>query len=210
MDCAKCDDCMFDGSNTLKNLFEIHVTVETTDVPLFKKLCDDNGVKAIVIEYQNRLTGAYETQVMTSYKIKSNVDQIYTIKDNIVSFLKIGGLYVVREKIETTLETDIPALYYECHIPVIVANDTLFSLKKVVRGIGDIHLSKNAFKKIGNEYVLMATIRSYGDVEAFKYKVEFAKRMLSYANFQTERVVMEKCIFDDNVKNDDRWLKGKY
>ncbi len=199
--------------------FEIHVTVQTFDLTLFKETCSNIGVKPIILELQNLKNDNTLQDVMTSSNfIGSNTDAYNEVK-RISEYLKNSGFLVVREKIETVpwhpsapskkdSDAKMPKnCYFETHFNII-CNDKRKDFLKLLAEKWKCHLSRNIFKKIDDEnYKIMVTYRSYNSLyENFKDRVEFIKKEFISHNYEIDKVILEFAIYDTKVSHDFNWL----
>ena len=112
--------------------FEIHITVDTDNLDLFKNDCTIINVKPIIIETENN--GDYEYQTMTSFK-HEDINYVNTLNKSL-DFLSINHK-ILRSKVEIQpeIQKHISHLYYESHFRLKLNND----------------FDKNIIKKVQNE-----------------------------------------------------------
>lgn len=199
MDCAGCDNCLFDMDSDDSSLghFEIHITVRTDNVPWFRRVCRENKVKPLLIALQLDLEEDVETQVMTSQRLKGNLDDLCREVDRIHSVL--SGFDILRTKVETSPETPkgLPAIYREAHLEVN---------RKKLRDFPELHLSANAFK--ADDKLRMATFRERGlTARQFTRRVLLLRKALELQGVEVSRVIVESVIWDTNEDLDNNWLK---
>lgn len=199
--------------------FEIHVTVQTSDLNLFRETCNAIGVKPIILELQNLKNDNTLQDVMTSSNfIGSNSDAYNEVK-RVSEELKKSGFNVVREKIETVpwhpsapsnkdSDATMPKnCYFETHFNII-CNDKRKDFLKTLAEKWGCHLSRNIFKKIDDEnYKIMVTYRSYNSLyENFKDRVELIKKEFIGHKYDVEKVILEFAIYDTKISHDFNWL----
>jgi hypothetical protein len=174
-------------------MFEIHVTVNTKDVNGFVSFCEKNNVKPIVIDLQSKGGMSVQHDVMTSSKLKTNdINEAKSYLTNLSKILYSGGWEVCRGKIESSPFLDIvPSTtndfiigdeqYFESHLRIKVLESEIPNLRDNLKDL-PIHISRNVFKKIDNEYCqLMATIRVFdGKYEEFKELVDTVESQIKY------------------------------
>ena len=152
----------------MKYPYEIHITVQNTQLLKFLEVCHRLTIKPLVIDLEN-----------------SNIDVMTAIKTN-GTFQQSYGLIVIREKIETVPDNPQPHIlngYYECHYD-IKCND---NLKNKLLNINNklnlgLFFSKNVNKGINDEYYYqIATYRSTNlvDYNKFKQHLDYIEKMLN-------------------------------
>jgi len=198
--------------------YEIHITVTTDDIPKFKNICDDIGVKPIVIDLQNRSGVSIMDDVMTSSTHVGNNNSVYIEMKRISDAMVEYGLTVLREKIETVpwhpaapsndhADKTMPKdCYFEAHFGVLCTNETLPKLGKLAKNTGS-HLSRNAFKKHDDGRVTMMITHRRKDCtsETFANAVEAIKQTLA-EEFEVKKVIVEFSVFDTKVNHDATWI----
>jgi len=200
--------------------YEIHISVQTTDIADFKIFCEAINVKPIVIDLQNTAGQDVMREVMTSSKHFGDNTSVMKEVDRIRDALTIHGFKVVREKVETvpwhpaaprrSNHAPMPKdCYFECHFAVIVdPNSNQDDLTCVARS-NRLHKSTNVFKKkTDGSCIVMFTLRHYtGTYEDFLNKVEQAKSDFLSKNFIVEKVITEFSIYDTKVSHDQKWFE---
>ena len=201
--------------------FEIHITVNTSDLNSFKDICSTLNVKPIILELQNFKNDNILQDVMTSSNfIGSNTDAYNEVK-RLSTSLKDSGFNVIREKIETVpWHPSAPSkkdsniimpknCYFETHFNVICS----YKRKKFLKVLAekwDCHLSRNIFKKIDDtNYKIMITYRDYNTTyEAFKERIELIKSEFIEHKYDVEKVIMEFAIYDTKISHDFNWINN--
>ena len=185
--------------------YEIHVTVQTPHMLTFINDCHQMGVKPIVIETQKN--DCFDNQVMTSSKHKGD-DYMITLH-SICDQLKEKGYHIIRQKVEIRPQVmkDPNHIYYESHLRLKLNRDfdrsILYDLCKQL----DFHLSKNLFKKDTEFDYQMITYRKYNmSFDNFIMGIEKMKQKLIEINVIFDKVEIEECVYDSNVKVDANWI----
>jgi hypothetical protein len=76
--------------------YEIHITLQVSNIETFIEHCKEIGVKPIIIETQNN--NVFEQQIMTSSKYSGSH---YLLKlDELVSFFEDKKYTILRKKVE--------------------------------------------------------------------------------------------------------------
>ena len=135
-------------------------------------------------------------------------------------FENITGANVVRKKIETVpWHPAAPSqefenftmpknCYFESHIGVLCKEEDY----EILKGIAvkhDAHLSRNIFKKIGDQIVIMITLRWYeGGRESFENARDRIIIELGLRDFETDKVITEFSIYDTKVSHDAAWINS--
>lgn len=199
--------------------FEIHVTVKTDDISLFRDSCLIAGVKPIVLDLQDRQGGSILMDVMTSSVHMGNNGSSYKEMQRISKCMEDSGMPVVRKKIETVPwhpaapSTDHsnpqmpPNCYFESHFNVTCDEQRLPSLRLVAEQC-KCHISKSIFKRVSEtEFKIMLTYREYAGVyEYFKLHVDDIAGMIQFNGFQVDKPIVEFSIFDTKVSHDASWI----
>jgi NTP pyrophosphatase (non-canonical NTP hydrolase) len=197
--------------------FEIHVTVDNiTQVELFRKICDEIGVKPIVLDLH--LSQDVIKDIMTSSTIIGSNRDAYDAAMEIRQKLQDAGFNVKRVKIETVPwhpaaphneSQPMPKdCYFECHLPVVLepTEDNLSALRHICK-THNAKLSSNVYKRNQDgTAVIMATLRKY-DGGYFEFQLamsDFAVDVLQA--FEVKKEVVEFSIYDTNVSHDFNWI----
>jgi NTP pyrophosphatase (non-canonical NTP hydrolase) len=212
--------------------FEIHITITNDElkenkeefIKKYKEDCKALNVKPIILDLP--VNKKVIKDVMTSSKFIGDNKGVYLETERISNGLKQMGYNVIRKKIETVpwhpsapqennTDTLLNNCYFESHIGVLTTPKNRHYLEKTVSHMeevlslsGTVKLSQNFFKKSENEdYINMLTYRNYKtNTKSFEKDVEAIKRMLTNNLFKYEKVIIEYCIYDTNVKHDFPWL----
>lgn len=201
--------------------YEIHVTVRSSEVEIFKIACLAVNVKPLLLDLQNSNGVAVMQELMTSSVFIGNDSSVHAELQRISIALRAYGFNVVREKIETVpwhpaapsnkhAQLEMPLnCYFESHLTIVTTEADLPKLRELVTKHG-CHLSKNVFKKIDKDYFkIMSTYRKYeGIFETFKDSVETIKKDIISAGFEVEKTIVEFSVYDSRVSHDASWLRG--
>jgi len=191
--------------------YEIHITVNTTDIEKFKSDCNFIGLKPIVIETQNKK--CFDQQVMTSSKHHS--EDYNQDLNRIVNDLCHMGYEIIRKKVEIEPERNgfgvgvkhETYLYYESHLRLrLPIGYDLTTFKEKITN-KQWHFSKNLFKKDETYYYQMLTYReSKLDLIPFEHNISIMKLILDLEGICYDKIEIEECIYDTNINLDDSWL----
>jgi hypothetical protein len=192
--------------------FEIHITVETDDVQKFVADCKGFGCKPIVIETQRE--EIHGIQVMTSDKFAGDSYEIALT--NTVNFLESRGYKILRKKVEKQPEQqkDKNFIYYESHfrlkLPKVKDEVAMVLLKGYCKTF-NWHYSKNLFKSSPDFDYQMVTRRDYEMSlnEFLDVDIQGMKSFLTKMGIEFDKVEIEECIYDSNIKVDESWLNSK-
>lgn len=191
--------------------FELHVTVETTDIENFKKDCLQLGVKPIVIETQR--DSEFGVQVMTSSKHKDDAYDHHEALRYLSLRLANRGYKILRQKVEINpfKEKNKDFIYYESHIRLRLTPEISKVYKEYLKELCwtlRFHLSKNIFKKEEGIELQMMTYRSYTDsYDEFVEVIKLMEFNLNNNGLEYDKVEIEECIYDSNAAIDNNWLK---
>lgn len=205
--------------------FEIHVTVKLvpenspgyqTQVNMFREVCDEIGVKPIVLDLENGGESVMK-DVMTSSHFYGDNKTAYEECMRISNRLESNGFVVSRRKIESVPWHPAAPMndgdnmpencYFEAHIGCVISPEQKDKLQEIAERCG-AHLSRNFFKKLENgKFVNMITHRNYGDLhKRFESQVDYLKEQLDKNGIEYEKVITEFSVYDTNVSHDSKWL----
>lgn len=203
----------------LSQTYEIHITVrcKTEDIDKFKSDCVAIGVKPIVLDLQSNSGASVMQDVMTSSKYigESPLIALSVVEQNLYSL----GYEILRKKLETTpynlavptvLNGDKvgPDCYFESHLQIETTPDRLLELQSICQ-TNDVHLSRNIFKEMGMNIIIMATLRKYdGWIEQFSHEVDKFYIALLKSGFYAKKIEVEYAIYDSNVHHDKEWVES--
>ncbi len=185
--------------------FELHITVETADIDMFKYVCGVLEVKPIIIETEKE--GVFAKQVMTSSKYE--MDTYVDILDLLTGTLRFADLKILRQKVEIKPEsTKHPDfIYYESHLRLKLSKDFDKGIIKQLCSDFWFHMSRNLFKSDENFDYQMITYRDkLIDYEDFVRVIGDMYDRLGRLGIQCDKVEIEECIFDSNESVDKNWL----
>ena len=202
--------------------YEIHVTVEASDIERFKEVCTELNVKAIVVSLSQ--TEEY-SHVMTSSVFIGPADLTPALLEaaNITNSLEAHGFTTVRTKIETVpWHPDAPTItnkrtfkndqHFECHISFVVRSEEEAAMLAIFAKNRNMHMSRNPFKlNEDGSYIQMVTSRAYmSKYEIFKESVDYIIEQSKRYNFLVYKIPrIEFAIFDTNIQLDDAWVNSK-
>ena len=186
-------------------MFEIHMTVSSKDVELFKKACSEFGCKTVLIELQN--TSSSYQQLMTSQKF-AHKDWDTEIQRTKEFFADKFPIERIKVEINPYAYTDASIKYYETHFRIISDSIKAPKLDSLIKAFG-FHRSKNVLKTLNDtEYFQMATYRTYDlCLTNFEEVIQKFKDALTNANLVYDKVEVEACVIDTNDGLDSKWLK---
>jgi NTP pyrophosphatase (non-canonical NTP hydrolase) len=191
--------------------------IEERAIESFKSLCNNMGVKPIIIDLENGGKSVMKDVMTSSRFVGSNAGALMECK-RISGILEAALFKVVREKIETVPwhpaaplkeGEDMPGnCYFEAHIGCIISPDEKEILEEIAEA-HDAHLSRNFFKKIEDDkFVNMITLRhNKFDYDCFDRFLEDLKNSLVQNNISFEKVISEFAIYDTKVSHDFLWTK---
>lgn len=203
--------------------YEIHLTVmlegEQT-VDQFRSSCANLGVKPIVLDLQGKDGETTMVDVMTSSKYFGDNYGAYMAARDLAMKLRDWRYVVVRTKIETVPwhpaapvdnQPMPPNCYFESHIPITLPESerTALHASLVQMDFGDLHLSRNVFKReTDGSVVVMATLRR-NDVNRaqFSQRLDTILHALSQ-HWNIGKVITEFSVYDTKVSHDASWIKG--
>jgi len=192
--------------------FELHLTVETTDIAKFQSDCRSIGVKPVIIEAENQ--GVFLYQLLTSSKhwaghYRMTLD--YTVHE-----MQLMGYKVIRQKVEIQPEVNKLGVgvmhpehvYYETHMRLKIPRDfDIAPLKEKLKDNKFWHFSRNVFKDTDTHYYQMLTYRDKKlDLDPFKHNINLMKLILDLEGVEYDKIEIEECIYDTNESVDDTWL----
>lgn len=204
--------------------YECHITVtldpdQGLTADLFKETCIKLGVKAIIIDLQDKQGAVKMVDVMTSSKHFGDNRSAYTYAHDIAKKLEYAGFDITRIKLETVPwhpaapvdDQPMPKdCYFEAHIPVTTMPDQLAKLTAVARDL-KLHPSRNVFKRYEDgSVVLMLTLRSYvGNFAEFTEELDASATYLKSRDWNVGKLITEFSIYDTKVSHDNSWINAK-
>lgn len=186
--------------------FEVHLTVNTTDVEKFIEDCKVIGVKPIVIEVENK--ELIERQVMTSSKhiAPSFEDTLLKLSEELTDL----NYTIIRQKVEIQPEFQNKHrdfVYYETHFRLKLPKEFNRTVLIELCRLHKFHLSKNLFKKSDTFDYQMITFRDNSiNYAGFISGIEKMKTDLNSLNIEYDKVEIEECIFDTADSLDKNWV----
>ncbi len=208
--------------NNLDGLFELHVTVDCSDVGAFSQFCqkmDKPKLKPVVIELPY---GENQKQVMTSNWVVGSYEKACGILQQVTKLVSSQGYSISRSKIEALASTKgVPETseqvttfpesnYFEFHAKVVIPDEKMSRIEELSKLAlsKNAHLSKNGLKqeKPGlNARFVNLRVSLKPKNEAFKLRDELVQA-LNEADWQTEKVQSEYVVYDSNLKYDQGWM----
>ena len=186
--------------------FEIHITVNTNQIDLFKETCVQAGIKPIVIDLQNSDGDSVMMDVMTSSKHKGLMWQ--TEADRIKQILIENSFTPTRIKVEIPpFYEPVENGYYESHIRVITQVTRIQELRTIAKSLNS-HLSKNVFKKLSDDVVYMMITARNDQRSKFNKNTTLLQRALDSSNFKYDKLETEYVIYDSCRAHDDKWINS--
>ena len=203
--------------------YEIHVTVRTNDVERFQDVCNELGVKPIILDLQKK-SGDVLCEVMTSSKISTHDKTVVEAKAEMVRIcvlLTKSGFDVIRSKIETVPwhplapsehngQSHFEGSHFETHFGVVINySEDVDNLKKIAEQF-KLHWSKNILKRRPDgSYIQMVTYRSYDKVsEDFSLLVDQILKTMYSKHLTLEKLPkIEFAIYDTNHEHDLNWIE---
>lgn len=193
-------------------MFEIHITtneLNETEVKQFKEFCTSIDAKPILIELAEGVT----TQQPMISKVFSNVEEgkLTNEIESLEAKFRENSYEVIRTKVEVPLEfinrgrkefPNYKGQYYEWHGKVEF--DDIEKLRKALRLLQNVHLSKNSLKDQANRRFV--TVRSYPSKRLFLSNVESVKKSINYNGFKLIKDEYEYCVYDSNKLTDSGWM----
>lgn len=191
-------------------------TLEMQAIKKFKEVCEEAGVKPIVLDLENGGESVMKDVMTSSHHIGNNTSAYHDAK-KLESILEDAGFDVVRVKIETVpwhpaapteIRDEMPEdCYFEAHIGCIITPAQKIKIEELSKAFG-AHLSRNYFKKLEDgKFVNMITLRRYeGYYESFECGVNSLKEALELNDIKFEKVITEFAIYDTKVSHDFKWL----
>lgn len=187
--------------------YEIHLTLEVSDIETFKNDCKKVGIKPILIETEN-YNKEQGIQIMTSSQHKGkNYKNTLKYLNNLLT-----GYNVLREKVEIQpLPKKHPEhIYYESHLRLVLPKDYNMDIIRDLCKKNDFHCSKNLLKVDNNYIYQMITYRGYEmKLQSFQKKICNMINILQSKKIDFDKVEFEECVFDTNVNVDNSWLTKK-
>jgi len=201
--------------------YEIHVTVSGLSKETFEIVCKNIGVKPILLDLHHTHDDEILKDVMTSSVHLGNNRSAYEEMERIANhFENVLGATVLRKKIETVpWHPAAPSIefenyempkncYFESHIGVLCKEEDY----EILKGIAvkhNAHLSRNIFKKVGDQIVIMITLRWYdGSRESFESARDAIIYELSLREYETDKVITEFSVYDTKISHDFAWINS--
>ena len=186
--------------------YEIHITLQVSNIETFIKDCKEIGVKPIIIETQNN--NKYENQIMTSSKHSGSHYSL--MLNQLVSFFEDRKYSILRKKVELQpeLNKNEEHIYYESHLRLKLPKNYEYAPLIKLCDETNFHLSKNLFKKDENYTWQMITYRDYESLSGseFSSKIYLMEQKLKTLDTFYDKIEIEECVYDSNEEIDKTWL----
>lgn len=186
-------------------MFEIHVTVDSSNIESFKKDCNEIGCKPVLIELDCKEQKL--EQLMTSQKFRGRnwKNEVNNIRNKLIN--KKYNISRIKVEINPQILFEESIKYLESHIRVKINNNQEEILSLLCSKL-NFHKSKNKFKKIDKDnYYLMCTYRTYDlNLEKFNFIVNEFKQNLDKFYIKYDKIEIEGCILDTNETLDKNWI----
>ena len=189
--------------------YELHWTIDPKeDLILVENLAKNLNIKFSELLMRDKVTGEKISDIMLTKVL--NCKSMLHAKDFMKlmsSKIRSNNLEIIREKIETQPDNDEErALYFEIHVNVHLERGTLKYIKFVEsRKIFNFSISENPKKSINEFCVIMATFRCSNINQIKRTKFEFLE-FLERNEILSEKVIIEKAIYDTNAERDLLWM----
>lgn len=192
--------------------YEIHITVASCDLDLFKEHCQAIGFKPLLIDLQKSGQSIGHQLMCTKRCMESDYLKVVSSMTNASIYLAAHGLKIQRHKIETTVENSQmfnSKAYYECHVPVEIKDEKDFTDIQIFLYTG-WHVSRNAFKKLEIGSVYFLTYRT--DEKSDNQLDAKINDLIAHLNnlqikVHLNKIERECVLLDTNQDLDKEWLK---
>lgn len=199
--------------------YEIHLTVQSAEVNSFKSICSKAGVKAVLLDLQNKNGDLVMKDLMTSSTHIGSDSSVWEELRRIESFLHANNLKVIRRKIETVpwhpwapcnskaLKVILNNSYFESHLAIECTKTTQRKLQELAKEL-KCHLSRNVFKRTDSDkFILMLTYRR-GDIpyEEFAALLQNIQNRLAESEFRVDKTIVEFALHDSKIEHDKEWI----
>lgn len=205
-------------TNKINGLFEIHITVDASDMHKFRHYCLDKKLKPIMA-----VSESSKSQLMFSKYKNGKTTEVLDKAFSMAADMNKEGISITRIKVESMGSNEgVPKLrvednkthseYFEYHIKIPIDKseeyinlknmiETYSSTIKLLEPIDDlkIFLSFNAFKKTIDQLITIRIPGYIGSSEAIKIKDDFMTYAKSNGVHTNEGIQFEYCIYDSNM-----------
>lgn len=184
--------------------YEIHITLDISDIEIFKEKCKIMGIKPIFISTEN-YNKEKGNQIMTSSQHKGK-DYKNTLKNLCNSFAEYN---ILRQKVEIQpmVKKHAEHIYYESHLRLVLPKNYDIDIIRNLCQKHNFHCSKNLFKIEKDSVYQMITYRGYDmKLQSFQKKIWNMISILQGLKIDFDKVEFEECIFDTNINIDNSWL----
>lgn len=209
----------------MKDLYEIHVTVDAGNRGDFVQACSDAGVKPVLLHLQNTQEITVD-DMMTSSKFLGTIEECWIEVHRIERILISHGLVIARVKLESTPQhpmarsiktgKDMPTgCYFECHVPIHCWENEIPMVREVAKESG-AHVSRNIFKitDTGSQVIMVTLRKKHVTASEFGMALFWMKQQFMYSDLSIEGKDLlnnlpdktEFIVYDDNEAHDNNWL----
>lgn len=198
----------------MEGLFEIHVSVDTKDIMLFRLWALDNDVKAIGI------IGDVPELTFSKYTNGTH-EKAHNKAMSLARNLTLSGIRVVRVRVEAVLSNQNPMIdaytenkkntYFEFHIKYHIINSKdYYQLDKIAKDFTNeykqsgvyVFMGFNSFKKNIEPIVTLRVPARYKTSGSFGYK-DLLMTILKKHGFRTNEEIHREYVFVDEEYNVD-------
>ncbi len=188
-------------------LFEIHITVDNSQIWKLRMFCQDNKIKPIIAIMPN---GDFNNQLMISKWITGNQESVFAESNKLADKMKKYGLNIVRIKIESMAnnknvpqdENDNINTYYEFHIKLPYCDYD--ELKKICDEFSAA-ISFSGFKDTINFLITLRYSGTIGFVKAQTHQQSFHKYLENFG-YKLMSIQSEYVIYDTRPDYDNGWI----
>jgi chromosome segregation ATPase len=201
-------------------MFELHITVDSTNVDKWGKLCQRLKMEPVLI-FLTR--GKYPVQMMCIKNFASSADEANSIVKKIEEEVIKDDFKIMRTKLEGSLNNKMNDIserltcalppYSECHTKILIPSSRRSEVLELERKLG-LFASINVLNNKNNEQSGNSlekwyfNSRKYSDLEGSRktYQEEFREIKKQFPNALME---MECVFIDTNPDIDSGWIEAK-
>lgn len=193
----------------ISGLFEIHITVDNSQIWKLRMFCQENKIKPIIAIMPY---GDFNNQLMISKWITGDQEHVMSECNKLVDKMKQYGLNIVRIKIESMANNkNVPlnennnlGTYFEFHIKLPHCD---YDQLKNICDKYDAAISFSGFKDTINFLVTLRYDGCVGYVKASNHQRDFLKEF-EQCGYKSTSVQSEYVVYDDRPNYDDGWIKN--
>jgi hypothetical protein len=183
--------------------YEVHVTVDSTDVERWEKLCANLGIKPLLIELA---CGTYRRQLMCAALHNGTGHTARRYADWLVESVHEAGFEILRVKLEQPLTDAQPGdiiAYLETHLKLLLVNEEIPLLNQLAGN--DLYISRSLLGSTSNRSKWYLTQRTYG-IDPKQSELIFKATLSAIGTrLPIVKMEMEAVIFDTNPAVDSGW-----